>query len=176
MKNTEKLLSGDCAKVGAYSRDVVRILHETFDVAAREGVSRKLIAVRWKKKVGIVDAFTAPSHPRAINSSELLELMCEESILPDAARRHLVGEVTRMAGFTVCDDTDEDGKPYPAQVTEICAALGTVAGGVKTAMDSQSDGGKRISPSEQRALSLALDELMTQAQQLKMAVGKAARR
>jgi HAMP domain-containing protein len=176
MKNTEKLLSGDCAKIGAYSRDVVRILHETFATADREGVSRKLIAIRWKMKPGKLDALAAPSHPQAISSSELLELACRDDILPDGARRYLVGEIARMAGFTVCDDTDEDGKSYPAQVTEISAAFGVVANRVLAAIDPRSDAGKRVSATENRELMAALDGVATEVQQLKSAVSKGARR
>ncbi len=176
MKNTEKLLNRDCAKSGVYAKDLIRILHETFAVSERERVSRKLIAIKLNQPAGRIDQWTAPSCALSIPASSLLELIVNDTVLPDAARRKLLGLIATMAGFTVCDDTNEDAKPYPVQVTELSAALGGVGSKILAALTSASDNGKRLSAAEREEVVEAIDEVLKQAQELRTAVVKGGRR
>lgn len=176
MNKGDKPVHRECAKSGAFSQDVVRLLESAMVAAGSERVSRKLIAIKLGVQPERLNKWIAPSHPNAIPSGTLLQLMVSDIVLPDGARRKFFGEIATMAGFVVCDDTDEDAKSFPAQITEISAAFGLVSGRVLEAMNPKSDAGGKLSATEKNDLVHAIDRAMDELQQLKSAVVKGGRR
>lgn len=151
------------------------MLCRAFDAAKVDGVSRKIVARRLGITSRQIDLWCAKSRQQAITSEMFVRLLSQEDALPPGARQQLMNDLATLAGFAVCEDVGTDRKAPTLQITEMCAALGAVADEVKISGSPASEAGNRTSPAETRKIVAALDRLIHEATQLKVAVGRGKR-
>lgn len=158
-------------KGGEFVTRLAAMLNEALARSDRDGIPRKVIATRLGLQTRTVNTWVAPSHGTKIPSEKLLELIVSDRLMSAAARRQLLADIAQLAGCSVCDDTEEDPKPAPDQVTEICAALGQVASLVRVSSNPRGPGGKAMTAEERKELHRAIDEAVDELGQLKRATG-----
>lgn len=154
-------------KGSRWAEELERLLHAAFARSDADGIGRKFIASRLRVSVRTVNAWASPSHGTALSSARLIELLVRQDVLSHDARRELLGSLASLAGFTVCDEGEDDEKPLPLQVVEVAAAVGDVASRVRLSLNSKSDRGERISDSEKRDIRRACDEAIAQIDQMR---------
>lgn len=156
-------------KGSRWAEELERLLHAAFAKSELDGIGRKFIAARLRVSVRTINAWASPSHGTALTSARLVEILVRQDVLSSDARRELLGALASLAGFTVCDESEEDDKPLPVQVTEVAAAIGDVASRVRLSMSPRSPGGERMSSQEKTEIRRACDEAIAQLDQIRRA-------
>lgn len=167
-----------CEKGGEFATRLASMLNAALAKSDADGVGRKLIARKLGVEVRTVHTWAAPSHATAITSARLVEMLVRDDVLSQSARRQLLSDIATLAGFSVCDESEDDDQDLAAQVTEVTAALGKVAEEVRTSSDPRGAAGRKIAPEEAERIDDAAGEVMAQASQIRRAVrsGGAGRR
>lgn len=134
-----------------YAALLERCLRGALRAADEAGITRRAIAHALEVPYWTFESWLKPSRDAQVPAWVVLELLCREDLLPEAARDGLLREIAGEAGSFVVPLPAGD-EPVAGAVLEAARELGRLAEDVRAAVDAAGDGGELVTAQEYRAI------------------------